>query len=91
MKTKFYLTAAALLLLWQTAQAQSPNLQWAKHVASSSGNGASGEAVVVDAAGNVYTIGGFLGTLDFDPGPGVFNLTPIGGATFVQKLDAAGN
>jgi DNA-binding beta-propeller fold protein YncE len=46
-------------------------------------------AIAVDHSGNVYTTGLFLGTMDFDPGPGVANLT--GGGIFVSKLDKHGN
>ncbi len=47
----------------------------------------------VDQSGNVYTAGHFLGTIDFDPGPGVFNLSsPTSNqGIFLQKLNAAGN
>jgi len=58
--------------------------------------GGGGEDLVrsfnIDASGNVYTTGYFQGTVDFDPGAGIYNLTSAGQAdAFVQKLDAAGN
>ena len=50
------------------------------------------EQVALDAADNVYTVGEFRDTVDFDPGPGVFNLTSAGSSDiFVSKLDSAGN
>jgi len=48
---------------------------------------------VVDTAGDLYIIGNYTGTVDFDPGPGILNLTtssPNGGG-FVQKVDSDGN
>ena len=54
--------------------------------------GGSASAVAVDVPGNVYTVGSFAGTADFDPGAGVFNLTSAGGTdVFVSKLDSDGN
>ena len=48
--------------------------------------------VALDGSGNVYTVGYFAGTADFDPGPGAFSLTSAGEADiFVSKLDSAGN
>ncbi|MBL0048100.1 MAG: hypothetical protein IPP32_08410 [Bacteroidetes bacterium] len=44
-----------------------------------------------DAYGNTYSTGSFRGTTDFDPGPGVYNLTSIGTDMFILKLDPAGN
>jgi hypothetical protein len=42
--------------------------------------------------GNVYTTGAFDGTVDFDPGTGVKNLSAMGESDiFIQKLDAQGN
>lgn len=46
----------------------------------------------VDDAGNVYTIGYFAGTVDFDPGTSAVNRTSRGmNDIFVEKLDANGN
>ncbi len=49
-------------------------------------------AIVTDSAGNVYSTGKFSGTTDFDPGPGVVNLTESQNSfAYLSKLDAAGN
>ncbi len=49
-------------------------------------------AITVDDQGNVYTTGVFDGTMDFDPGPGVSNLSSYGSDdVFIQKLDANGD
>jgi hypothetical protein len=54
-----------------------------------------GLAMDIDILGNIYSTGFFVGTVDFDPGVGVFNLVsppviPISSA-YIQKLDSAGN
>jgi hypothetical protein len=69
------------------------NFLWAKRIG---GNKVDvGEAIVIDSSGNVYTAGFFCGTVDFDPGAGVYNLTSSVGGTgnnvFISKLDASGN
>lgn len=47
--------------------------------------------MTTDNTGNVYLIGIFMGTVDFDPGPGVSNLTATATYnTFVLKLDPGG-
>ena len=57
-------------------------------------------SISTDAAGNVYTTGKFDGTIDFDPGTGVFNLVVDGipddvyvsvDDAFICKLDNNGN
>lgn len=49
------------------------------------------ESVKVDALHNVFIAGRFSGTSDFDPGPGVYNLTSAGQLDFyVVKLDSSG-
>ena len=87
-----------ILLIPTLLQSQDVNFKWAKQI----GNGYMdvSTAMAVDKLGNVYTTGYFGGTVDFDPGPGVYNLTrPYAGYEdfgfnhdmFVCKLDAAGN
>jgi len=67
------------------------NLTWVKQMGTGSGTGsAGGSSIAIDGSGNIYTLGNFIGTVDFDPGPGVFNLNSSGCA-FICKLDAAGN
>ncbi|MBK7311935.1 MAG: SBBP repeat-containing protein [Sphingobacteriaceae bacterium] len=47
---------------------------------------------VVDNLGNIYIIGDFNGTVDFDPGPNTYTLTTIGSFDiFIIKLDGNGN
>ncbi|MDB4517000.1 hypothetical protein N9089_05310, partial [Crocinitomicaceae bacterium] len=63
---------------------------WGKSFGGSSSD--SGKAIEVDASGNVYVTGIFNNTVDFDPGPGVFNLTTTGsgGNIYVLKLNSFG-
>jgi uncharacterized protein (DUF2249 family) len=65
------------------------NFLWAKQMGGSSGE--QGNAIVVDGAGNVYTTGGYQGTVDFDPGVGTYTLNVGSTGTFLSKLDAMGN
>ena len=65
-------------------------LIWARRMGGTSADGAN--AIAVDAVGNVYTTGSFLGTADFDPGAGTTNRTSAGFTDiFVSKLDSSGN
>ena len=70
--------------------AQIPVYAWAKQIG---GNFEQiGNSIKVDVSGNVYTTGYYSGIVDFDPGPGVYNLTSNGGRDiFISKLDALGN
>ena len=66
------------------------DFEWAKGMGGTSDD--VGNAIAIDAAGNVYTTGGFYSTVDFDPGAGAFNLASIGNRDiFVSKLDSSGN
>ncbi|MEO8086690.1 MAG: T9SS type A sorting domain-containing protein [Bacteroidota bacterium] len=67
------------------------NLIWAKRIGGAMSD--VGFSVAIDATGNLLLTGSFGGTVDFDPGVGVFNLTAASASTDVciVKLDAAGN
>lgn len=52
---------------------------------------ARAQSIATDAAGNVYVTGFFTGAVDFDPGPGVYTMTPVGKEElYILKLDSAG-
>ncbi len=71
------------------ASAQNANLDWARAM---SGTGNDSYSIAVDNFGNTYTTGSLTGTVDFDPGGGVFNLTSTGSNdVFISKLDSSGN
>ncbi len=72
------------------ANAQSAIFEWAKSMTGTAT--CEGKSITLDAAGNVLTTGVLRGTADFDPGPGIYNLTSAGDADiFISKLDASGN
>ena len=67
------------------------NFGWAKKLGGVGGS-SMGRCIKLDATGNVYTTGYFDVTTDFDPGAGVFNITPVGGEDiFINKLNVSGN
>lgn len=66
------------------------NFIWAIHIGATGSE--YGKAIKLDANGDVLIAGCFQGTVDFDPGAGVNNVTATGGTDmFVLRLDAAGN
>ncbi len=74
---------------------QNVNLDWAALISGTKEK--HGNGIAVDLQGNVYTVGTFSGTADFDPGPGTYNMSagielPIYYSdAYVSKLDAQGN
>jgi hypothetical protein len=71
------------------ANSQTPNLGWAKSVGGSQFD--FGFSIGYDNQGNSYTTGKFLGTVDFDPGTGVYNMSSSGGCIYILKLSSSGN
>ncbi len=62
------------------------NFVWAKNF------GWEGSGMSMDSSGNIYTIGTFNGVIDFDPGPGMFELRSDSfSSMFILKLDKDGN
>ncbi|HZG01336.1 MAG TPA: SBBP repeat-containing protein, partial [Chitinophagales bacterium] len=84
----FDLTGGTASDIFLTKWDSAANFVWAGNMGSTYSD--VGYNVVMDKAGGVYTTGHFEFTADFDPGPGVYNLsTPNGagsGAVFLQKV-----
>jgi hypothetical protein len=87
---KHHLLSALLMMFSIIAYAQAPQIQWGKQFSGTAGINANSVAVAADHS--IYLTGGYSGTLDLDPGPGVFNVTAISSSDiFVVKLDSNAN
>jgi hypothetical protein len=63
---------------------------WAGRMGGTGGD--FGRGISVDAAGNIFTAGNFMGTADFDPGPSTYDRSSAGGYDlFVVKLVQTGS
>ena len=86
----FGLTSAGSSDVFVVKLDTSGGMVWARRVGGTGTEASDG--IAVDSAGNVYTVGGFTGTADFDPGPDTLPLNSAGqDDAFIVKLDAAGN
>lgn len=86
MKIIFLFFLASFIMVRSFSQ----NLVWAKQIGGVGND--KNFSIAVDASGYTYTVGYFTGTVDFDPGPGTFNLTSAGGEdVFICKLNTSGN
>jgi hypothetical protein len=85
MKKHLYILILALFSFSMFSQ----NYQWAKNMA----DGSRCFSIDIDASGNVYTIGDFNGTSDFDPSStGSYTLASLGYSdVFISKVDGSGN
>ncbi|MFZ4797077.1 MAG: T9SS type A sorting domain-containing protein [Bacteroidia bacterium] len=70
-------------------------LLWAKQFSHNVGDSLKysvGQSIDVDKTGNIYTVGSFSGTVDFDPGVGTFNLNSSGDFDiYISKLSPSGS
>lgn len=88
MKTGSTLALSAILSFCQL-QSKAINYEWAHSMGGAGTDRAY--ATAYDASGNVYVTGNFSGVVDFDPGPGVQNLSASGtNDIFLAKYDATG-
>src|SRR6185436_5718046 len=83
------LTAAGAADVFISKLDASGNLVWVKSFSGTSYE--NGKSIAIDVSGNVLTTGYFNGTVDFDPGAGVVNLSGVNNDIFISKLDASGN
>jgi len=66
------------------------NLIWAIRIGGPSNDQAF--SVTNDSDGNIYILGTYRNTVDFDPGPDYYNMNSSAGiATFILKLDSNGD
>ena len=70
------------------------NILWGVKFSGTLNSG--GYSIGTDANGNVYSVGKFFNTIDFNPGTGIFNLTATPGPysisdIYLSKLDSNGN
>ncbi|MBV6439443.1 MAG: hypothetical protein EPGJADBJ_01083 [Saprospiraceae bacterium] len=94
MKQLSAITLLAFLGLSINVNAQNFNFLWAKQLGGLSEE--IGRGIAVDTNGDVFTIGSFNSTADFnpsdDPNTGTYNLTSFGNQdAYVSKLNASGN
>ena len=81
---------SVLLLCFTSFALNAQNFSWVKGISTTKTILLDGTAT--DSAGNVYITGLFTDTMDFDPGPAVFNLiTNIEGDAFIAKYNATGD
>lgn len=86
---KKLLSTLSIALFASSLYAQSAKFAWNTTIGGSGNEQAN--SVTVDLRGNVFTVGKFSGTVDFDPGPGTFSLTAFGGTdAYITKQDPMG-
>lgn len=90
MRHKILICFFAGTWLHLSANAQGPEFEWAKQiVCNPAGDGLS---ITADNINNVYTIGSFTDSVDFDPGSGTFYMySPNNSSGFIHKMDPNGN
>ncbi len=90
MKPRLFMLIALLSTTFFTAKAQNYLHNWSFSFGGSSGDDC--EVIATDQANNTYFSGNFSGTVDFDPGAGVVELTSTNTFDrYIVKIDQLGN
>ncbi|MES2763900.1 MAG: T9SS type A sorting domain-containing protein [Bacteroidota bacterium] len=91
----FTITSAGGANIFVSKLDMNGNFVWAKSIGGAGGSFSNnGTGITTNAAGDVYTTGNFIKTVDFDPGVGTYTVTCVGGFNndvFLSKLDMNGN
>lgn len=79
----------AFIFIYLHSYSQQPTYNWLTNLEND-------EVIIlsdmtIDNIGNIYSVGHFLGTVDFDPGISVLNVYYDYGGMFIQKTDEDGN
>ncbi len=80
-----------ILFLQFTLTAQNNRYQWVKQFTENEVSTERASKIVVDKNRNVFTIGYFDGSVDFDPGPNQYFLKSLYHSIYVSKLDINGD
>ncbi len=84
-----FIIFCALTAMTISGQAQVLNFEWAGNLENNFITVC--RDVAIDQDENVISVGSFHNTQDFDPGPGISNMTTSWEDIFIRKLDASGN
>ncbi len=85
------ITTLLSLVLFCATHLHAQTFEWASAITCPANN-TNMHYILPDANGNVFVTGNFEATTDFDPGPGVMNLTSAAEEDiYISKLDAMGN
>jgi hypothetical protein len=86
----FILTSAGYSDVFVSKLNSAGNFVWAKHMGGPEFD--RGNSIALDGSGNIYALGSFKGTADFDPGAGTTSFTSGGNEDiFIEKLNPSGN
>lgn len=86
-----HFTVFVVIFLLAAGTSYSEEVLWAYRTGGSGPAQDNHCGILLDASDNLYTCGEFSGTMDFDPGPGTFELTASGTQDmFITKMDRDG-